>query len=150
MSAPVWALLQPLLARIRSQVGPDALPFELASDGIRYFTFAGHFANKVIARWLGGSTRAESDLTIFSSKPLDWSRLPIDSAALLPQAEEVFSPSTHQTVFQQRLPVDMQRDEWLQEWIQDQSITLTLVRLKHAPPREVPAGTLSFLSSVKN
>jgi hypothetical protein len=148
MSAPVWALVEPLFARIRSQVGPDALPFELASDGIRYFTFAGQLANKVIARWFGGNANAETDLTITSSKPLDWSRLPIDSAALLTQAEEVFYPSTHQTVFQQRLPVDMQRDEWLQEWIQDQSINLTLLRLKHAPPTEIQAGSFSFMSSL--
>ena len=150
MSAPVWALVEPLLARIRSKVGPDTLPFEQTTDGIRYFTFAGQLANKVIARWFGGNANAETDLTITSPKPLDWSRLPIDSAALLTQVEEVFSPSTHQTIFQQRLPVGMQRDEWLQEWIQDQSVNLTLVRLKHAPPREIPAGSFSFLSFVKN
>jgi hypothetical protein len=145
MSAPLWALMEPLLAKIRNQVGPDSLPFEKTEDGIRYFTFAGSLANKVIARWFGGNTKAESDLTITSPKPLDWSRLPTDPVALLPQAEEVFSPSTHQTVFQQRLPVDMQRDEWLQEWIQDQSVADALKRLQSAPTREVTAGSFTWL-----
>jgi ATP-dependent Lhr-like helicase len=145
MADPVWALVGPLLARVRSQIGRDSLPFERTADGIRYFTFAGNLGNKVIARWFGGNAKAESDLTITSTKPLDWSRLPTDPAALLPQAEEVFSPSTHQTVFQQRLPVDMQRDEWLQEWLQDQSITATLGCLRSAVPEEFFIGSLDFL-----
>ena len=145
MSDTVWTIVEPLLCRIRSQVGKDSLPFERTADGIRYFTFAGTLANKVIARWFGGNAKAESDLTITSEKPLDWNRLPTDPAALLPQAEEVFSPSTHQTVFQQRLPVDMQREEWLQEWIQDQSVADALKRLQSAPTRKVTAGSFTWL-----
>jgi ATP-dependent Lhr-like helicase len=145
MATPVWALVDPLLTRVRSQTGKDFLSFERTKDEFRYFTFAGDLANKVIARWFGSDTRAESDLTITSSKPLDWSRLPIDPVALQPQVEEVFSPSTDQTVFQQRLPVDMQREEWLQEWQQDRSIVLALERLSAVPLREVSAGTFDFI-----
>jgi ATP-dependent Lhr-like helicase len=145
MSPPLWGLVEPLLAKIRSQVEPNSLPFEKTLDGFRYFTFAGNLANKVIARWFGGNAKAETDLTITSSKALDWSRLPIDSDILRPQAEEVFSPSTHQTVFQQRLPVDMQREEWLQEWLQDQSVTSTLERLINAPLREIRARSFDFI-----
>ena len=145
MSAPLWALVEPPLARIRSQVERDSLPFEKTVGGFRYFTFAGNLANKVIARWFGGNAHAETDLTITSLMPLDWSRLPTDSRTLLPQAEEVFSPSTRQTVFQQRLPVVMQREEWLQEWLQDQSIMATLERLKAAVPKEIIAASFAFL-----
>lgn len=145
MSDPVWTLVEPLLARIRSQVGPDSLPFERTPDGIRYFTFAGELANKVVAKWFGENTRAEKDLTLIAPKLLDWSRLPTDPGILLTQAEEVFSPSTHQTIFQQRLPVEMQREEWIQEWIQDQSVANTLKRLQAAPTREVTAGSFAWL-----
>jgi ATP-dependent Lhr-like helicase len=145
MSTPVWELVEPLLLRIRSQVDPDSVPFEKTTCGFRYFTFAGNLANKVIAKWFKGNAQAESDLTITSDILLDWSRLPTDSRTLLPQVEAVFSPSTMQTVFQQRLPVDMQREEWLQEWLQDHSITETLERLKTAVPKEIIAGSFAFL-----
>lgn len=145
MAGPVWELVEPLLVRIRSQIGRNLLPYERTADGIRYFTFAGNLANKVIAKWFGGDAKAESDLTIISTRPLDWSRLPTDPPALLPQAEEVFSPSAHQTVFQQRLPVDMQREEWLQEWKEDQSAKAALECLSIAQLSEVAADTFDFL-----
>jgi ATP-dependent Lhr-like helicase len=146
MSEPVWSLVEPMLCKIRSQVGPASLPFERTPDGIRYFTFAGELANKVIARWFGENARAEKDLIIIAPRVLDWKRLPTNPEDLLPQTEQVFSPSTHQTIFQQRLPVDMQRQEWLQEWIQSHSLAATLDRLKNASLQEIAAGSFNFIT----
>jgi ATP-dependent Lhr-like helicase len=150
MTKSTWALVEPVIARIRSQISKECLPFERTAQGFRYFTFSGTLVNKVISRWFGDATRAESDLTITSTKPLDWSRLPADPAALLSEAEEVFSPSSRQTVFQQRLPVEMQREEWLQEWQQDRSIVAALERLRHTPLREVSAGSFDVIFQAKS
>jgi ATP-dependent Lhr-like helicase len=149
MSPPTWALIGPLLQRIRDCTDAESTPFERTQSGYRYFTFAGDLANKVIAKWFGTGVMAESDLTITSLEAVDWSRLPTDPHQLVAQAAEVFTPSTRQTVFQQRLPVDLQCEEWLQEWIGDQSVGTVLGRLQGAPCREVPSGTFSWLQTTK-
>lgn len=145
MSDSAWALVEPLLDKVRSQVGKDSLPYERTTRGFRFYTFAGDLANKAIVKWFGVDAEMESDLTIISNKLLDWHRLPTDSSALLSQAEEVFTTSAGQTVFQQRLPVKMQREEWLQEWIQDQSISDVLKRIHESQLGEISPGDLSFL-----
>lgn len=150
MTASTWALVEPVIARIRSQISKDCLPFERTAQGFRYFTFSGTLVNKVISRWFGDAATAESDLTITSTNPLDWSRLPADAEALLSVANEVFSPSSRQTVFQQRLPVDMQREEWLQEWQQDRTIVTALEQLRQAPLREISAGSFDFIYQTKS
>lgn len=149
MSAPTWEVIGPLLLRIRECAEVDSIKFERYPERYRYFTFAGKLANKVIAKWFGDGTEAESDLTITSPVELDWSRLPSDPHQLLAQAAEVFTPSTRQTVFQQRLPVELQRKEWLQEWIGDQSVENVLNRLNHGASQEVPAGSFSWLLAEK-
>ena len=149
MSAPTWAVIDPLLRQIREGAEISSIPFERIPGGIRCFTFAGHLANKVVAKWFGGGAVAESDLTITSPVPLNWSRIPTDPNELLAPAGEVFTPSTRQTVFQQRLPLDLQREEWLQEWITDASVGVVLRRMQAATSREIPAGIFSWLFTAK-
>ena len=149
MSASTWALIGPLLLRIRECADAGSIPFERSSDVFRHFTFAGQLANKVIANWFGDGALAESDLTITSKEPLDWSQLPVDPNSLRRRVEEVFSPSTRQTVFQQRLPLDLQREEWLQEWIADESVSTVLERLQAATSQEVSFGVFSWLLASK-
>ena len=145
IAGSAWATICPLLLRIRECADIGCVAFESTPPGIRYFTFAGQLANKVIAQWFGNSAVAESDLTITSRSPIDWSQLPTDLTMLVEQAQKVFTPSTRQTAFQQQLPIDFQLEEWLQEWITDQSARTILKRLQASTSREVPMGILSWL-----
>ena len=150
IAGSAWATICPLLLRIRECADLGCVAFESTPSGIRYFTFAGQLANKIIAQWFGNSAVAESDLTITSRSPIDWSQLPTDLTMLVEQAQEVFAPSTRQTVFQQNLPVDFQREEWLQEWITDQSAQAILTRLRASTSREVPMGIFSWLLPISH
>lgn len=131
-----WARVAGVLDAIRDQVGVGDLPYATDEQGIRYFTFGGATLNRVVLSFFGIEGEA-SDLSILAPKALDWSRLPVSCLELAQAAERSFASSNQQTMFQQFLPLDLQRREWMEAWLKDRDTEASLKRLSAAKSRAV-------------
>lgn len=141
MQEAEWARASGVLDAIREQIGSGDLPYATVGQGIRYFTFGGATLNRVVLSFFGIEGEA-SDLSILVPRAVDWSRLPVSCLELAPAAERSFASSNHQTMFQQFLPLDLQRKEWLEAWLKDRDAEASLRRLSAAKSQAV--GRASF------
>lgn len=136
MQKAEWTRVTGAVAAIRQRVGFGDLPYATGDQGIRYFTFGGSSLNRVVLAFFEIEGEA-SDLSILVPKQLDWSRLPVSCTLLARAAEQSFAPSNLQTMFQQFLPVELQRKEWAETWLKDRDAEGCLARLAGASPTSV-------------
>jgi ATP-dependent Lhr-like helicase len=129
MASAEWERVWPFIEVIRGQVKEDDLPFTTTTAGYRYYTFGGVTVNRVALGFFGVQGEVD-DLSIVVPSPLDWGRLPTTCAELGDVASRTFVPSDHQTIFQQALPIDLQRQEWLEGWLKDRDAQKVLCRLQ--------------------
>ena len=61
-------------------------------------------------------------------------------------AESCFAYSDRQTIFQQSLPLELQRKEWIEEWLKDDDTTSLPTRLAASKPVQVPLDLFSKLN----
>lgn len=134
------APIDSVLASIREAVTPDDLPYSVDPGGVCYHTFAGITVNRVILQWFGLEPDGAGDLSVVLPDAVDLRKLPTDRSALLGAVENCFSPSDRQTIFQQCLPIELQRREWIEEWLRDDDAEAALVRLSSAKPVLVPCA----------
>lgn len=140
MGPAQWERVSPHLDRVRSFVNHSSLPVAREDGMWTYFTFAGTTVNRVILAAVGCDTKGAGDIYLRAPKNLDWRRLPGSTEELAGAAEASFVSSGWQTLFQQRLPLDMQRAEWRDEWLKDHDAESTLQRLRSAREYEVQPG----------
>ncbi len=140
-----WAPIDSVNASICGSVSSDHLPYSVDPSGVRYYTFAGITVNRVILQWLGLEPDGADDLSIVLPDVVDWRKLPTDRTALLGAVENCFNPSGRQTIFQQCLPLELQRREWIEEWLRDDDAEAALVRLAVAKPVLVPSALFQSL-----
>lgn len=136
MQEAEWTRVTRTIDAIREQVGSDALPFARDGQGVRYFTFGGVTLNRVVLAFFEIDGEA-SDLSILVPKEIDWSRLPISCIDLSRAAEQSFASSNQQTIFQQFLPLELQRREWMEAWLKDRDAEACLRRLFTAVTKPV-------------
>jgi hypothetical protein len=138
--------VRPVLDGIRSAVEENHLPFATEKQGIRYFTFGGATLNRVILGFFD-TTGKPDDLSILVPRPLDLAHLPVACLELAHAAERAFVASTQQTMFQQFLPLEFQRREWLEAWLKDRDAEETLRRIVSSRTQPVRLQLFSpFLS----
>jgi ATP-dependent Lhr-like helicase len=145
MTPGEWERVAPVISGIRAEIDHRVIPYVRATDGIRYFTFAGKTVNRVILAAFGHDPKGAGDIALKADRPIDWTRLPVTTEALSRAAEACFTTSNRQTLFQQYLPAEMQRIEWREEWLKDRDIDAVLSRLQSATARHVPAQLLTPL-----
>lgn len=118
-----------LREKIKAVCSYNQIPFQRTMDGYCYYTFGGYLVNKAIGLASKKVGFKANDLTLLVPSQIDWStipRRPIDYQEYFPQ---LFETSSEQSIFQQLLPIDLQRREYLQEWLKDETISSVLERL---------------------
>jgi ATP-dependent Lhr-like helicase len=130
LKKPMAEVVQTFRTACRS----DQIPFYRTHTGIRYFTFGGYLVNKAIALSTGQPDFKADDFFLDVVTPIDWSKLitkPQDFEAVF---HSLFEANSAQSLYQTFLPVDLQRIEFLQEWLKNEAVGRVLTRLKHASP----------------
>ncbi|MDF1658782.1 MAG: DEAD/DEAH box helicase [Verrucomicrobiales bacterium] len=138
MTERYWKSVLETIDSIRVHVGKRDLPHTVTAGGIRYYTFAGLGVNRVILAWIGDDPKKADDISIETSKTIDWSSLPTSTSCLQNAAESCFAGSDRQTIFQQALPIELQKQEWIEEWLNNGDAERVLERLKSSKLVEVP------------
>ncbi len=138
--------LRATLARARSNLGKngrvDQIPFIRTGEGIQYFTFSSHLVNKAIALFTGQLDYNADDISLQVISPIEWKSVPDDPKDYEPVFDQLFEASSEQSLFQSLLPIELQRREFLQGWLRDESIMPILARLKHSTPKRIEMNFL--------
>lgn len=120
----------------------EHIPFIRDSDGIQYFTFGGHLVNKAIALITGQMEYKVQDISLHVISSVDWKEIPTDPQEYEPIFDQLFEMSSAQSLFQSMLPLELQKREFLQDWLKDQSIPPILARLKNSTPKRIETNFL--------
>lgn len=145
MHPGTWGLIESFIEKLRQLIGPEDLPWSESKQGVRYFTFAGITVNRVILSWLGLNPEGADDLSLIVPKTMDWYKLPTTLDLLLGAAERCFATSDRQTIFQQALPLELQKMEWVETWLKDGDAASVLQRLASSNQVQVPRELFSGL-----
>lgn len=130
------ATLRASLDRSRKILGRssrlDQIPFIRNTEGIQYFTFSGHLVNKAIALITNQAEYEADDISLQAASPIEFNSIPGDPKDYHFVFDQLFEPSSHQSLFQTILPLELQRREYFQEWLKDESILAILARLRNS------------------
>jgi len=137
--------LERVVMAFRAVCRQDQIPFHRTATGIRYFTFAGHLANKAIALVTSQAEFTAEDFYLDVIVPIDWAELPINPAEFEVIFHSLFEPTSAQSIYQTFLPTDLQRQEYIQEWLKSAEVVEVLTRLKHATPVRLETVSAEFL-----
>ena len=120
--------------RARALCRVDEIPYYEMNGAISYFTFGGVLVNEALALFTGQSDYKIGDHWLTVNSPIEWERLPTAPQDYETVFERMFRPSSQQSIFQKMLPRDLQVSEYIQEWLNDESIPRVLSRLAAAAP----------------
>jgi len=115
----------------------NQIPYFRSSEGIRYFTFAGHLVNRAIGLYTRKPGFKADDLSLLVPSPVDWASISIHPSDYEDFFHLLFEPSSGQSLYQKQLPLDLQEREYLQDWLKDKVIPQILVRLVRSKPIEI-------------
>lgn len=132
--------------QIRTSLSMSAIPYRRSVEGIKYFTFAGYIVNKAIALIAGKASFEANDWSLTVTSPIEFPNIPIDASAFSVVFDSLFETSEQQTIYQKLLPSELQRDEYLQEWLNDMTIPIILKRLSSGTPVELPPHDLRLFA----
>jgi len=107
------------------------IPFTRTNDGIRYFTFAGNLVNKAVGLFTKKPDVDCDDLFLLVPSPINWASIPTNPMDYEGIFHLLFEPTTEQSIYQKQLPVDLQKREYLQDWLKDEEISRILNRLSN-------------------
>lgn len=140
MQAAEWERVCKVVDTIRKRVSYDALPYSRVDGGYKYFTFGGATLNRVILSFF--ETEGEvTDLSLVVPVQIDWSQLPSTCLDLTRAAERSFASSNRQTIFQQFLPLELQKREWMEAWLKDRDAEDCLRKMRTAQLNQVDPST---------
>jgi ATP-dependent helicase Lhr and Lhr-like helicase len=135
------ARIEELRKNLRLACGANQIPFSRSTKGFHYITCAGYLVNKAIALVTNQRDYLAEDISLIVEHPVSWSTIPTDPETYERGFPMLFEP-TDQSLYQTLLPVDLQRQEFMQGWLKDASIRQVLFRLAHAEGVEMrlPVG----------
>ena len=113
------------------------IPCKRTIEGCQYTTYAGYMVNKAIALFTNQRDYRAEDTTLTVTHPIAWQSLPIDPQSYESIFPLLFEASGDQSLYQTLLPHDLQRDEFLQAWIQDNTVREVLARLTRSETVQV-------------
>jgi len=114
------------------------IPYSVSEDSICYSTFAGYLVNKAVCLMQGINDFEVDDISIriklAQSVPIEWSSIspnPLDYSRIF---DSLFEVTSEQSIYQEMLPDNLQKEEFLQEWLKNDYIPKILHRLKNSEP----------------
>jgi len=128
------AKIDQVIESFRRTCGSEQIPFLRTADGYCYFTFGGYLTNKAIALITKQVEFKATDLTLDTIVPVDWKSIPTDPKDFEAVFEQLFEMTGAQSIYQTLLPLELQKREFLQEWLKDDCIPKVLARLQSAKP----------------
>jgi ATP-dependent Lhr-like helicase len=132
-------ILAAVVKSFRAACNVDQIPFYRTLTGIRYFTFGGYLVNKAIALSTQQPDFKADDFFLDVITPIDWGKLGTSPQDFEPFFHLLFEATSAQSLYQTFLPVDLQRREFLQEWLKSEAVGQVLKRLKNATPVRLDA-----------
>lgn len=118
--------------KIRYACSENQIPYLRTTEGICYYTFAGHMVNRAVGLITKKSKFKADDLSLLVPSPIDWTSIPSYPSQYEDVFSSLFEGSSAQSIFQQQLPLSLQEREYLQEWLKDKEILPILSRLSKA------------------
>ncbi|BAZ03072.1 DEAD/DEAH box RNA helicase (plasmid) [Tolypothrix tenuis PCC 7101] len=107
----------------------ESIPYNSSLTGIRYFTFAGYFINKAVALITGQRNYQVDDISLLVKSPINWQSIPIHPQGYEAIFYSLFEVSSEQSIYQNLLPLHLQRHEYIQTWLKDDTVIKILNRL---------------------
>ena len=126
------------LRKIRRLCTRDQIPYQQTADGLCYYTFAGYMINRAIGLFVRKVEFEADDLSLSVPSPIDWSSVPNHPLDYEEFFHILFEASAGQSLYQKLLPLDLQRREYLQNWLKDKELPLILSRLSNADTIQIP------------
>jgi len=130
---------------IRKSCSYQQIPYQRTAEGIHYYTFGGHLVNKAIGLASRKPGFRAGDISLLVPSPIDWATIPRKPSEYREFFHLLFEASSEQSIYQQQLPTDLQRWEYLQEWLNDETIPRILERLTKGEPRRAENELAEFL-----
>lgn len=131
--------------RFQASCSENEIPYVRAVGGIRYFTFAGYLVNKAIGLVAQKTGFRADDISLQVSSPVDWSTVPSRPDEFENVFHLLFEPTSEQSIYQQQLPAALQLQEYLQDWLRDETVLGVLGRLVTSTPKLVNAEAIRSL-----
>ncbi|MBF8264317.1 MAG: hypothetical protein HW384_181 [Dehalococcoidia bacterium] len=125
------------IERIRSVCSQEHIPCQRVTEGVRYYTFGGYLVNKAICLVSRKVGFRVDDISLLVPSEIDWTQIPQQPAIYNEFFPLLFETSSGQSIYQRMLPVNLQQQEFLQEWLKDKTIPLVLARLVKGKPKLV-------------
>lgn len=118
--------------RFRRMCSQNQIPYLRSHEGIYYFTFAGYLVNRAIGLYERKPEFRADYLSLFVPSSIDWASIGIHPSDYESFFHLLFEDSAEQSIYQKQLPLDLQEQEYLQDWLKDTIITRILARLAEA------------------
>lgn len=115
--------------RLRQICAQKQIPYQRSAEGIRYFTFAGYLINRAIGLYTRKPNFKADGLSLLVPSAIDWDSIGIHPSDYEDFFHLLFEASTGQSIYQKQLPLNLQKQEYLQDWLKDAGITRILKRL---------------------
>ena len=138
LSAGLRAEVEKVIARVRSVCVANQIPYHRTPEGMLYLTFGGYLVNKATAIFSDQPDYTADDISLRTTTPIDWKRIPQAPESYEPIYHLLVESSSEQSVYQTLLPLDLQRHEFLQDWVKGSAVKTALARLGHSEPVRVP------------
>jgi ATP-dependent Lhr-like helicase len=127
-------------AQMQSICSADQIPYVKSRDGYKYYTFAGHLANRAIGLIAQKPGYQTDDISVSTLTPIEWANIPKNPIDYHTVYSDLFESGSEQTIYQRMLPLDLQTKEYLQGWLKDRMISQVLARLSGSESKAVPTG----------
>lgn len=112
------------------------IPYEVTSKEVCYYTYGGYLINKAICLMNNIQDPEIDDISIriklSNSVPIQWNALSTNPQDYSKIFDSLFEVTSEQSVFQTMLPENLQKEEFLQEWLKNDYIPKILERLKNS------------------
>jgi ATP-dependent Lhr-like helicase len=138
LSSPLRKMVLEARDQLRALCGADQIPVIRTSEGFRYFTFAGYLVNKAAALISNQTIFQASDVSIVAGSPIDWKTIPTNPEDYKKIFHALFEASSAQSVYQSLLPAEFQMREYLQDWLKDEGVKQSLIRLVNSETVKIP------------
>lgn len=129
--------LRPFVQSLRAHLSPSTVPHAILNGNHLYFTFGGYLVNRAIALFTDQERFKATDMALKTSAPIQWEIIP-DRPSDFRDIFDSLIEYSQQSIFQSLLPPELQKQEFLQDWLKNGSITEILTRLRGAQSVEIP------------
>lgn len=111
----------------------NQIPFTFTGGKVCYYTFAGYLVNKAVCLVNNLPNPEIDDISIKLDTaylgPINWNSLNIDPTSYSSFFDSLFEVTAEQSIYQTMLPEDLQKEEFIQEWLKNDYVPKILGRL---------------------